>query len=162
MEAVKDLDEGSYSPPAKSLCKGHGRIDSRSCQTSTALNEYLDFPGLAQVFRIERQSCDLDGRLRRQETAYGLTSLGPDRADAARLSALVQGHWGIENRVHWVRDVIYDEDRSQIRTGSGPRAMARVRNLAISLLRLAHQVNIARALRRLSRKASLALTMLGL
>ena len=92
----------------------------------------------------------------------GLTSLGPDRADAARLSALVQGHFGIENRLHWVRDVIYDEDRSQIRTGSAPRAMARVHNLAISRLRLAQQVNIARALRRLSRKASLALTMLGL
>ena len=75
---------------------------------------------------------------------------------------MVQGHWGIENRLHWVRDVIYDEDRSQIRTGSGPRAMARVRNLAISLLRLAHHSNIARALRRLSRKASMALTMPGL
>lgn len=65
----------------------------------------------------------------------------------ATLVAWVQGHWGIENKLHWVRDVTYGEDRSQVRIGAGPRVMATIRNLAISLLGLASWTNIAHALR---------------
>ena len=62
---------------------------------------------------------------------YLITSLSPEKADAQRLLSLNRGHWEIENRVHWVRDVDFAEDLSQIRTGSGPRMMATLRNLAI-------------------------------
>lgn len=76
-----------------------------------------------------------------------MTSLSPAQAAPARLLALVRAHWTIENRLHWVRDVTFDEDRSQVRRGAGPQVMATLRNLAISLLRLAGAPLIAPALR---------------
>jgi len=91
-----------------------------------------------------------------------LTSLTPDKAGPARLAGYVRGHWGIENKLHWVRDVTFDEDRSQVRTGSGPQVMATLRNLAISALRLAGQTNIARGLRWAGRDQGRALALLGL
>ncbi len=83
----------------------------------------------------------------RTELVYGVTSLSPAQASPARLLALVCAHWTIENRLHWVRDVTFDEDRSQVRRGAGPQVMATLRNLAISLLRLAGAPLIAPALR---------------
>lgn len=70
------------------------------------------------------------------ELAYGVTSLKPEKASAERLLELNRGHWEIENRVHYVRDVTYDEDRCRIRTDNGPRMMASIRNLAISIARM--------------------------
>lgn len=94
---------------------------------------------------------------------YLITSLPQEKADAQRLLRLNRGHWEIENRVHWVRDVNFDEDRSQIRTGAGPRVMATLRNLAISLLRLRNPSrSIAEALRDLAARPHLALAMVGL
>src|ERR1700722_18961161 len=81
------------------------------------------------------------------EVAYVITSADYRTAPPAVLAAWVQGHWGIENRAHWVRDPVYDEDRSQVRTGSAPQVMAPLRNTAISLLRLAGAASIAVALR---------------
>jgi hypothetical protein len=94
--------------------------------------------------------------------AYGVTSLAPGQADPARLLALNRAHWAIENRLHWVRDVTFDEDRSQVRKGAGPHIMASLRNLVISLLRLAGAQNIARALRRCAWHAPTALRLIGL
>jgi len=68
-------------------------------------------------------------------TAYGVTSLTAEEATPARLLALVRGHWHMENKLHYIRDFSYDEDRSQVRTGNGPRAMSSLRNLAIVLIR---------------------------
>jgi hypothetical protein len=84
----------------------------------------LPFPHVAQAFLITRKVCELDGTRRSLEFAYGVTSLGPDQADPQRLAQLVRGHWEIENRLHWVRDVTFGEDRSQVRTRGGPRALA--------------------------------------
>ncbi len=112
--------------------------------------------------RVYRERCDLDDQVRSTETAYYLTSLPADQAGAAELDQLVRGHWGIENRVHYVRDVTYDEDRSQAYTGNGPRTLATCRNLAISVLRLAGHTNIAKALRHIARNTTRALTILGL
>lgn len=94
---------------------------------------------------------------------YLITSLSPQKADAKRLLSLNRGHWEIENRLHWVRDVDFAEDLSQIRTGSGPRVMATLRNLAISLIRLRDRSRgIAQALRDLAARPHLALAMVGL
>src|SRR5215211_4221946 len=82
-----------------------------------------------------------------EELGYAITSLPPERAGAARLLELWRGHWGIENRLHWVRDVTFDEDRSQIRTGSAPQVMAALRNTAIGVLRRAGHDNLAAATR---------------
>ena len=81
------------------------------------------------------------------EVVYASTSVGPARADARTLLGYVRGHWGIENKVHFVRDVPFDEDRSQVRTGAAPQVMAAIRKLVLALLRRAGHPNIAAALR---------------
>lgn len=73
----------------------------------------------------------------------------------------MQGHWGIENKLHWVRDVTFDEDRSQIRTGTGPQTMATLRNLAVSLLRLNGHLNLAQATRYYNAHRHEALRLIG-
>ena len=94
---------------------------------------------------------------------YGITSLAAtSEQGAARLPERVRGHWTIENALHWVRDVVFDEDRSQVRTANGPRVMATLRNLAISTLRLAHASSIAKALRWCSRHVDACCRLLGL
>jgi predicted transposase YbfD/YdcC len=84
------------------------------------------------------------------EVIYALTSLTHAQADPGLLAGWLQGHWGIENRVHHIRDVTQGEDASRIRTGNGPRVMALLRNTALNLARLAGQSNIAQAQRRAS------------
>ena len=99
----------------------------------------------------------------RDETVYGVTSLpAPTPTEAMALLALIRGHWSIENRLHWVRDVTFDEDRSRVRKGNGPRVMATLRNLAISVLRLAGARFIAKALRWCARDHQRALRLIGL
>jgi hypothetical protein len=142
--------------------KGHGRIEVRRIWTSTELNDYLTFPCLRQVFRIERLTSDLQGEPLRHEVTHGVSSLAQEKASAADLLQYVRGHWEIENRLHWVRDVTFDEDRSQVRRGSGPQMMASLRNLAISLLRMAGATNIASTSRHLGRRSDKALRLLGL
>lgn len=122
-------------------------MEVRHIWTSTELEGYLDFPYAAQVFCIQRDTTALSSGKIHTQTVYGLTSLSPEKADPARLLALNRSHWSIENRLHWVRDFVFDEDRCRIRRGVGARVMASLRNLAISLLRLAGAASIAAALR---------------
>ncbi len=89
-----------------------------------------------------------------RETCYAVTSLSVTQASPAQLAAIIRGHWGIEDRLHWVRDLDFDEDRSQIRTASGPQIMASTGNLAITILRLAGAISIAAALRYHARRPS--------
>lgn len=98
---------------------------------------------------------------KRNETVYGITSLTTRQANPADILAFNRGHWAIENRAHHVRDVTFDEDRSQIRTGSSPQIMATMRNIAISLLRLAGWTNIKQATEKMSRRLDQVLTLLG-
>jgi len=102
------------------------------------------------------------GRKSTVETVYGLSSLSPERASPAQLLAYNRNHWQIENRLHHVRDMAYDEDRSQVRRGGRPHAMATVRNVAISLLRLAGVRSVAAATRYLGRQPERPLRLLGL
>ena len=87
------------------------------------------------MFRIRRKTIHIKSGKITEETAHGVTSLTPEKASPVRLLALVRGHWHIENKIHYVRDVTYDEDRSQVRIGNGPRAMSSLRNFAIALIR---------------------------
>lgn len=96
------------------------------------------------------------------QVSYVITSLPATDADARRLLTISRGHWGIENRVHWVRDVTFDEDRSQVRLGAAPQVMAGLRNLVISLVRRAGHSNVAAALRRHNAHLTEAFSMLGL
>ena len=123
----------------------HGdRLEVRRLWSSTALNEYLDWPGLKQVCKIERKT-EKRGQ-NEQQVRYAITSLGP-QVRAKRLLNFVRGHWAIENRLFWVRDVTLGEDASQIRKGSAPEVMAALRNVVIGLLRRSGATNIAAALR---------------
>lgn len=115
------------------------------------------------TFRLERHVTDLDGSNPRRETAYGLTSLrGTDERAAEQLLALVRGHWTVENGLHYIRDVTFDEDRSQVRKGNGPRVMATLRNLAISVLNMAGASSIAKATRWCCRNFDACLRLIGL
>ncbi len=113
---------------------------------------------------LDRHTTDLAGHPLRTEVAYAITSLHAARAGPARLLALARGQWQIEDRLHWVRDVIFDKDRGQVRTGQGPQVMACPRNLAVSPLRQAGYRNIAQGLRWAGRDrtASRAFGLLGI
>jgi predicted transposase YbfD/YdcC len=145
---------------ARQVDKGHGRLEVRHLIASTDLVGYLDWPGLAQVFRVERTWRER-GRTKRA-VRYGLTSLPPTVADAARLLALRRGHWTIENRLHYVSDVTLREDASRVRRGAGPLVLAWLRHAALTLLRRAGYHAIAERLRYHSVHPEAAIALLGI
>ena len=100
-----------------------------------------------QVLQLTRTVTDHTTKRKHTETVYAISSLTVTDAAPEQLASWLRGHWAIENRLHWVRDVTYAEDHSQNRTGAGPQVMAALRNTAISLLRLDGHENIAKALR---------------
>jgi predicted transposase YbfD/YdcC len=115
------------------------------------------------VIRIERTVDDLKTEDELStETAYYVTSLEETRASKAKLLGFIRQHWEIENALHWVRDATIGEDRSKVRSGSAPRALAALRNLVTSILRLAGVTNIAKGLRSGSRNPARALALLAL
>jgi predicted transposase YbfD/YdcC len=126
--------------------KGHGRRERRTLKATTALNDYLDWPGVAQVGQIERV-VEQDGTVS-NETRYFITSVPRKLAGAGRLLQWGRGHWSIENRSHYVRDVTFGEDASRVRKGSGPEVMAAIRNATIGFLRSTGATNIAETIRR--------------
>ena len=128
---------GDRQDTARTVDIGHGRIEQRNVTTSEALVGYSDWPGLAQVFELGRHVITQKTGEERVEVVYGVTSLSAERATPERLLALVRGQWQIENKLHWVRDVTFDEDRSQVRCGNIPQVLAALRNTAIGLLRWA-------------------------
>jgi predicted transposase YbfD/YdcC len=131
--------------------RGHGRAEQRTLKI-TAVAAGLAFPHAAQAIAIVRRR-KLPGKKKwSRETVYAITSLTATQASPAELAVIIRGHWMIEDRLHWVRDMDFDEDRSQIRTASGPRVMATLRNLAITILRLAGHAGIAAALRYQARR----------
>jgi predicted transposase YbfD/YdcC len=138
----------------------HGdRIETRRLWTSAALVGYSDWPGLGQVCKIER-TVQRRGQQTR-ETAYAVTSLGP-ATSAAALLRLWRGHWAIENRLHYVRDVTFGEDASHVRSGAAPEVLAALRNVVIGLLRRAGHTNIAAGLRQMAWQPDAALQLLGI
>lgn len=139
-----------------------GRIEERTLRASTALQGYVDWPGHAQIMELRRVITDKRKQETRHELVYGITSLSAEEASAAELLKLWREHWHIENKLHRVRDVTFDEDRSQVRTESIPQVMAALRNLAISLMRLCGAENIASACRRDAAKPALALAAIGI
>lgn len=160
---ISTLGQEAFSQRHTETGKGHGRYETRSIQVSDALGGLGSFPHVAQVIRIERTVNDLKTRTHRSsEIAYYVTSLDEARASKPLLLGLIRGHWGIENGLHWVRDATMGEDRSKVRSGSAPRALATLRNLVISILRLAGATNIAKGLRSGSRNPARALTLLAL
>jgi len=108
-------------------------VEVRKLEATERLTGYLDWPGLGQVCRIHRER--KVGGQRSSETVYAITSLGAKDADAARLLQICRGHWGIENRLHCVRDLALGEDRCRVRAPAGAQALAALRNAALTVLR---------------------------
>jgi hypothetical protein len=129
-------------------------------KATTALNAYLDWPGVAQVGRIE-SVVERDGKTS-HETRYFITSAPRELADADVLLRWARGHWSIENRSHYVRDVTLGEDASRIRKGGGPEIMAALRNAAIGFLRATGATNIAETIRRNASQVGTLFTKLGI
>jgi predicted transposase YbfD/YdcC len=140
--------------------KGHGRITTRTIQVLPA-PERLPFPHVSQVFLIERHVTGPQGKPVSAVAALGVASLEPGHAGPADLARYVRGQWSIES-LHWIRDTLYQEDESQVRTRSGPRAMASLRNLAIGALRMAGRTDITEATRWAARSMDRPFTILGL
>ncbi|MCA1607300.1 MAG: ISAs1 family transposase, partial [Acidobacteria bacterium] len=128
---------------AKSIEQGHGRIEERRLISSTELNEYLEWPGLSQVFRVERKREELSTGKKLSGVAYGLTSLRAEAASASKLLELNRGHWGIENGLHYRRDVTFHEDQCRMKSRRVAQVMAAMNNLVIGLIRLAGFENVA-------------------
>lgn len=127
---------------------GHGRRESRSIKTMAIAANLggIAFPEARLALRIHRRRQE-NGKRQTRETVYAVTSLDTHQASPADLGGYVRGHWGIENSSHHVRDVVFAEDASTVHTGSAPRAMAALRNLAIGRLRLLGADNIAKTTR---------------
>ena len=146
-------------PSVSSVDTGHGRRGRRTVKAVEA-PAWVGFPAAAQVLQV-RRTRTLKSR-KRVEVVYLICSLRMTDAQPEAVAAWIQGHWGIENRLHWVRDMVFDEDRHQLRTRNGPQVMAALRNLAISLIRLVHgtRTSIASTIRSLSRRPKRAIRLL--
>jgi predicted transposase YbfD/YdcC len=129
---------------------------------SPALAGYLDWPGAQQVFRLERRRVAVKSGVVHAETVYGVTDLTPRQASAASLLAYVRGQWLIENWSHWTRDVLFDEDHSQVRVGSIPELMAALRNAVLGLLRSTGERQIKASTRHFATHPWHALRLLGI
>ena len=141
--------------------KAHGRLETRTLECTTALSGYVTWPGVGQVLRRTCERIELMTGAVSREVTYGVTSLAPEEASAAELEGLWRGHWGIENKVHYVRDETMGEDRGQMRCGQAAQAMAALRNGILSLLRSQGVTQIADALRHHGASVEAALALIG-
>lgn len=148
----------AQAPGQRRRQRAHGRTESRSIKVIDldGTDAAALFPHAARAIKVVRRRRDTRTGRTSTEIVYALTSLTYRQADPALLAAWIQGHWGIENRVHHVRDVTQGEDASRIRTGTGPEVMALLRNTALNLHRLDGHTNIAAAQRRAGWRAGSA------
>jgi predicted transposase YbfD/YdcC len=140
--------------------RAHGRVELRTLKAVTVHG--FGFPHTAQVIQVTRKTRDLRSRRWRTVVVYAVTSLTFAQASPTRLADLIRGHWAIENGLHYLRDVTFAEDASQVRTGTCPQVMACLRNLAIGALSRAGPVNLAAALRHHARDPRRPLAILGI
>jgi predicted transposase YbfD/YdcC len=150
-----------------STTRAHGRIEERTLKVVTVADSAggLGFPGAAQAIQITRRTKRITPKpgkknTWRTETVYAIVTLPAEQASPAELATWTRSHWFIENRLHWVRDVTLGEDLHQARTGNGPHVLAILRNVVISVLRLAGHDNIARALRHYGRHTDQVIRLL--
>ena len=137
-----------------------GRIITRTLTTSTLLTQHTDWPGLQQVYQYTTHQEQKNTKKVKCHAQYGITSLTPERASAADLLKLQREHSTIENKLHWVRDVVFGEDASCVRTGVLPQVMAAMRNTALAVLRFTGNTKITDALQLFAAKPKLAVNLI--
>ena len=140
--------------------KGHGRIEKRTIMVSTELNDYLDWPYVAQVFRLEREVWHTKYQGRTRQVVYGLTSLTPHKASPRKLLTLTRQFWGIESGLHYRRDVTLQEDATRLTVGNSGHIMAILNNLVIGLCIHNGFENLAKARRLFDAKIEQALQLI--
>lgn len=142
---------------AEQVNKNHGRREKRTIWVSTQLNDYLDWPGVAQVFRLERLTWHEQHQGYTRQIVYGLTSLSPQQASPKKLMMAIRRYWGIETGLHYRRDVTLNEDRTRLILGHAGQNMAILNNLVIGLCFRKGYDNLAKARRFFGAKPELAL-----
>lgn len=151
-------DPATRSTEATTVDRQRGRREERRLRATTELNAHIEgFPLVGQVLQIQRTVRDKRGE--HTEVEYFITSLTPRQADPSRLLTLIRGHWSIETR-HYLRDVVFGEDRSQIRTGNAPQILAALRNAVLTLLRRTGRTAITAARRELAAHPARAVALL--
>jgi predicted transposase YbfD/YdcC len=145
---------------ARTVDKGHGRLEERTITVSSLLKDYLDWSEVAQVFKLERRFTRLATGEVDQEVRYGLTSLSSQMASPQRLLEIVRSAWGIENGLHYRRDVTFHEDATRMTRKSAGRAMAAINNLVSGLLAIQGFRNFAQARRLLDAHPQRALAII--
>jgi len=148
---------GWHHPPlarqtAHSVQKGHGRVEKRHLTSMVDAEGFLDWPGVRQVFMLQRTVTDIHSGRTCCETAFGMTSCGPEQADAAQLLDWTQAYWGIENGLHYRRDVTLAEDRTRITNARGAEILAILNNFVVSLTQKLQLTNLASARRQFDAK----------
>jgi len=152
----REAERQTFSEPGKD----HGRRERRTITTTASLNHHLDWPGVQQVCRVVRQRTK-DNQTT-TETAYYITSLSRRQANAEQLAKVIRDHWGrTENGLHWVRDVVLDEDRCTIFKSHSPQNWAGVRNAALDFLRNLKIDSFAATIRSFTRQSSRLFVILG-
>jgi len=169
-KSIQELFAPEYPRPgfgkiqtAQKVNKGHGRLEVRTIQTSEMLNSYSGWPGLAQVYRLERTiQYWRSGKCYRTtcEVEFGITSLPRQKASASRLLELRRAHWSIEAGLHYRRDVTLKEDATRMTVGNTGIIMASINNLVLALIRQAKFYNAAQARRWFAANLSCAFILL--
>lgn len=157
---LTDEREREYAV-AHTVEKGHGRIETRTLEASPSLNDWLDWPEVGQVLRRTCRRVHQHTGLVEEAVMLGFTSVPFDPRRVAQIEGYWRGHWGIENRVHYVRDETMREDRGQAHTGATAHACAALRNAVLTQLRLHGWTNIADALRHYNAAPRRALALIG-
>lgn len=157
---LTDEREREYAV-AQTVEKGHGRIETRTLEASPSLNDWLDWPEVGQVLRRTCRRVHQGTGLVEEAVMLGFTSVPFDPRRVAQIEGVWRGHWGIEHRVHYVRDETMREDRGQARTGATVHACAALRNAVLTQLRLHGWTNIADALRHYNAAPRRALALIG-
>ena len=145
---------------AQTVNKAHGRLEVRTLTSSSLLQDYADWPHLAQVFKLDRQVTLLKTGSQRSQTVYGITSLAAHQADPAGLIQIVRAYWGIENGLHYRRDKTLNEDAQRISSPTLAQATATLNNLVLGLVLKQGYRNLAAARRFYNARLHHALSLL--
>ena len=145
MSEISPLRRENY----KEVDKGHGRLEIRSYEACNELSESIkeEWKGAKTALKVERQR-EVKGKIS-VETVYGITSLDLSRVSLKKIASYWRGHWFIENKLHYVRDVTLGEDKCRVRKGNGSQVLASLRNVVLNLFRINNVTNVAAELRRL-------------
>lgn len=146
---------------ATTIDKHHGRLEERTITMSSLLNDYLDWPGLSQVFKIERRFTHARTGTVHQEVNFGFTSLDANRATPQKMLEILRFEWGIENSLHYRRDVTFQEDKTRMENKIAARCFAMIHNVVIALLNQQGFSNHAQACRSFDAQPLKALSLLA-